>query len=63
MAAGCGAEFEIADQFAGQILQCRTARVQAGGPVTFSGIAVDQTQFVDPLVDELTSGLQLDTKA
>ncbi|OKO81951.1 hypothetical protein [Bradyrhizobium sp. AS23.2] len=37
--------------------------VQAGGPVYFNGISAYQNQFVDSLVNELTSRLQLDAKA
>lgn len=36
--------------------------VQAGGPVYFNGISAYQNQFVDSLVNELTSRLQLDAK-
>jgi hypothetical protein len=36
--------------------------VQAGGPVYFNGISAYQNQFVDSLVNELSSRLQLDAK-
>ena len=37
--------------------------VQAGGPVTFNGISAYQNQFVDALVNELSTRLNLDAKA
>ncbi|SEO03042.1 hypothetical protein [Bradyrhizobium sp. OK095] len=37
--------------------------VQAGGPVYFNGISAYQNQFVDSLVNELSSRLNLDAKA
>lgn len=37
--------------------------VRAGGPVQFSQISAYQNQFVDSLVNELSSRLQLDSKA
>jgi hypothetical protein len=37
--------------------------VQAGGPVSFSGISAYQNQFVDSLVNELSTRLNLDAKA
>ena len=37
--------------------------VQAGGPVHFNGISAYQNQFVDSLVNELTTRLNLDAKA
>jgi hypothetical protein len=40
-----------------------TMLVQAGGPVPFNGISAYQNQFVDSLVNELTTRLQLDAKA
>jgi hypothetical protein len=37
--------------------------VQAGGPVYFNGISAYQNQFVDSLVNELSTRLNLDAKA
>jgi hypothetical protein len=37
--------------------------VQAGGPANFNQISAYQNQFVDSLINELTSQLQLDSKA
>jgi hypothetical protein len=37
--------------------------VQAGGPANFSQISAYQNQFVDSLINDLTSQLQLDAKA
>lgn len=37
--------------------------VQAGGPVAFNGISAYQNQFVDSLVNELSTRLNLDAKA
>lgn len=39
-----------------------TMLVQAGGPVYFNGISAYQNQFVDSLVNELTTRLELDAK-